>query len=510
MYNIIIVDDEPVIRFGLKASVNWEQEGLSLIGDYSNGEEAWTAMEDNHVDILITDIKMPVMDGLTLMKKAIKRFPKLKVILVSSYNDFEYVKEGLVHGAVDYVLKHTLEPEEFIHVIRKCVSKVKEEEKIEEKLDIVNKSTHLKERKKLEQDVKRFLLLGEEHVQHISITDFLPGPFLFIYMKMNHVEKLEAQYGFLYKSLILEEIQEAFYTNRENGICILIGESDVLFLLNDVSNPVRAIQQLYQDMIDGKDMSFSFGYDMIYRLNELNKGFQRSFSACERRFFYPEKSIFDYQPKEKQLVTLNFEQLKQFLLPYDEKKINEFVEDRYKLWKQEIMEPSEIKEEACSILTNLFAKKLDHVLLLDKCAEIKGTELLDELTTLLLEQIKECNLLITEEPLRANADNELMDNAFDYIHQHYTEELTLKMVADHIHISRNYFSILFRRQCDQKFIDYVIELRIKKASELLRDTSQKVYEVAKNSGFNDVKYFSKLFKKMTGHTPGSYRSKHQN
>lgn len=509
MYKVIIVDDEPVIRFGLKASVNWEEEGLSLIGDFSNGEEAWKTMEENPVDVLITDIKMPVMDGLTLMKKALKQYPKLKVILVSSYNDFEYVKEGLVHGAVDYVLKHTLEPEDFVQVIRKCVSKVKEEHQIEEKLDIVNKSAHLSERKKLEQEVKRILLLREDHVHQINNTDFFSGPFLFIYMKMNHVEKLEAQYGFLYKSLIIEDIQERFYSKRENGICILIGENDVLFLLKEINNPVRTIDKLQQDLTDGNGMSFSFGYEVIYRLSELNNGFQRSFSACERRFFHPEKTVFDFQPKEKQLVTLNFEQLKQFLLPYDEKRVAMFVEERYKLWKQESMEPSEIKEEACSILTNLFFKKLDHVLLLDKCAEMKRTELLDDLVTLLIEQVHECNQLITSEPQRTTADNELMERAFDYIHQHYTEELTLKMVADHIHISRNYFSILFKRNSEQKFIDYVMELRIKKATELLRDTSQKVYEVAKNSGFNDVKYFSKLFKKMTGYTPGSYRSKHQ-
>ncbi|WP_198510249.1 response regulator, partial [Bacillus solitudinis] len=130
MYNIIIVDDEPVIRSGLKASVEWDKEGLSLLGDFSNGEEAFSIMKENHVDILITDIKMPIMDGLTLMKKALNLYPKLIVILISSYNEFAYVKEGIKYGAIDYVLKPTLEQEEFLQLIQKCVKRLDEEQSI--------------------------------------------------------------------------------------------------------------------------------------------------------------------------------------------------------------------------------------------------------------------------------------------------------------------------------------------------------------------------------------------
>lgn len=125
----MIVDDEPISRIGLKSSINWKQEGLNIIGDFPNGGKAYEAMENNHVDILITDINMPVMDGLTLMKKGMEIFPKLKVILVSSYSNFEYVKEAIIYGAIDYILKPTLEQEDFLQLIRKCVQKLDEEKK---------------------------------------------------------------------------------------------------------------------------------------------------------------------------------------------------------------------------------------------------------------------------------------------------------------------------------------------------------------------------------------------
>lgn len=146
----MIVDDEPIIRFGLKSSINWERENLFLLGDFSNGKQALEAIEAaGQVDILITDIKMPVMDGLTLMKKALKINPMLKVVLVSCYNEFDYAREGLTHGAMDYILKPTLEPESFCKTIQKCVKKIVEEQTIKKKLDSVERTNHFRERKKL-------------------------------------------------------------------------------------------------------------------------------------------------------------------------------------------------------------------------------------------------------------------------------------------------------------------------------------------------------------------------
>jgi two-component system, response regulator YesN len=507
MYNVMIVDDEPVIRFGLKASVNWEQKGLHLIGDFPNGEVAFQAMQTHHVDILITDIKMPVMDGLTLMKKALERFPNLKVILVSSYNDFEFVREGLMYGAVDYVLKPTLEPEEFLQLIQKCVKKIHEEEEIEEKLSLVDQTSMLKERKRLEQEIKRVLLHEKDDIEYEGKFN---GPFTVVFMKMKHVEKIEERFGFLYKSLILDEVQEQFYIDYEEGICFPIGETNMLFFIRKEENPKNTVAKLKQKFESETNVHFSFGYDVISTLTEVESGFKRSLSACNRSFFNEQKDIFKYeQPKQQYLKRLKTDQLKQFLLPYDKQKVTHFLQERYQQWKREEMAPADIKDEACDILTHLFVNKLDVSLLIEKCSRLKNTESLNELYHLLLKLIEQCDRLIVQMKEKPTADNELMEKALEYIHEHYTEELTLQRVASHIHISRNYFSILFKRFLNQNFIDYVIDLRIKKAKELLLHTPLKVYEVAENAGFKDVKYFSKLFKKITGFSPGDFRTEHQ-
>lgn len=123
---VLIVDDEPIIRNGLKNFINWDEQGLTLVGDCANGLEAFERLRSQPIDILITDIKMPVMDGLELTRKALEVNPLTKVILISSYNEFEYVREGMKQGAVDYLLKPSLEAGNSLLYscdVKKCCSK---------------------------------------------------------------------------------------------------------------------------------------------------------------------------------------------------------------------------------------------------------------------------------------------------------------------------------------------------------------------------------------------------
>lgn len=510
VHNVIIVDDEPVIRFGLKASVNWDQEGLCLLGDFPNGEEALRVMEQHKIDILITDIKMPVMDGLTLMKKALERFPALKVILVSSYTDFEYVREGLQLGAVDYVLKPTLEPEEFSELLRKCVKLLEEEQTVEEKLQLVHQAAFRKEQKSLEQTVKRAILQDAEPTQLGERFAWLQGPLLIVTMRLNYVEEVEERFGFLFKTMILEDIQERFYETTDKDICFPIGETELLFVLQTNEEPYKMIETLKTEIEQETNLSFTFGYARVHDVSLLKEGFEKSRAACNQRFFHEDQYIFQYEPFHKEKIhPLQLQQLHQLLLSYDKQKLEAFLQRRCVEWRLGGLEPSEIKKEAYEIVRHLFMKKLKVEVMLEKFERLKKAETLRELTNTLFRQLAEYDYLLQHSQTLPQGENQAMTKALDYIHEHYTEELTLQMVANHIHISRNYFSVLFKRIVGQNFIDYVIDLRIKKAKELLQHTSLKVYEVAEQSGFGDDKYFSKLFKKLTGSSPADFRTKNQ-
>ena len=508
MYNVMIVDDEPIIRFGLKSSVDWEKENLNLIGDYPNGQQALDAMKNGgQVDILITDIKMPVMDGITLMKEALTVNPKIKIVLVSSYNEFEYVREGLKRGAVDYILKPTLEPETFSRTIQKCVDKINEEQHVEMKLQNAERTNVAASRRKLEHEMKRILLKKNELVKNGDIIEMFQVPHNIVLLKLKEINQEEEEFGFLYKSLIFEEIQQRFYMEVDDGVCFPIGENELILIVKKTENPLSAAKRVKEKIERETSIGIIYGYDVIDHVEDLVAGYHRARSACKRHFFHSEQEIFKYRPKLTENVTaLTEEELSNLLLPYDEGFVQNFIEERYLVWSSETMKPSAIKIEAVNIVKTLFMKNVELPVLMEKAEIIEASATLKELRSSTLEVIKACTLSLSASGTQHNTDNELMDKALRYIHAHYTEELTLQKAADHIHISRNYFSILFKRLMNQNFIDYVIELRVNKAKELLTQTSQKVYEVASNAGFNDVKYFSKLFKKVTGHSPGDYRA----
>lgn len=510
MFNVMIVDDEPVIRFGLKASVDWNQEGLHYLGDFPNGEEALKAAEGNIVDLLITDIKMPVMDGLTLMKEMIQRFPGIKIILVSSYTDFEYVREGLKLGAVDYCLKPTLEPEEFVKLIQKCVEMIRKEKLVEEKLMLANKTTILGERKAVEQAVKKVILEG------FALKEFHPfgglkENLLMVTMSLNNVDKLEEQHGFLYKTMILEDAQNYFYKNMDDGICFPVNENQILFLLNITSDVYMFLEKLKTEIEYETNTSFTAGFEIIKDLSHIKEGFERSSTACERGFFTSSTTIFHYESvQDGNWVPLNVAVLQQVLSSYDNQDLTRFLNKRFQEWETMAIPLKVIRSEACEIARLLFMNQLSVDELMEKCEQLKKIETLEELEKNIFLQVGELSELTPQKQYQVQSVNAIMKKALDFIHEHYTEELTLQLVSGQVHISRNYFSVLFKRFVGKNFIDYVIDLRIHKAKELLKTTSLKIYEVAEQSGFNDVKYFSKLFKKIIGSSPVDFRVKHQN
>lgn len=388
MHNVMIVDDEPVIRFGLKASIDWKKEGLLVVGDYPNGEQAWKALQEQPVDILITDIKMPLMDGLELTKRALSQSPSTKVILVSSYADFEFVREGLHLGAVDYVLKPTLEPEEFVLLLRKCCCLLEEERTIQEKLQFWDETEQKTKRDHLEKAIKEVLYEQQDPFSLKEQAEWLQQPLVLASIRLTYMKQPNEPYEFLQKMRLLEEAQVFLYEQEKTILCFPVSDMGLFACVPAHSTLDRTIKQLNE------------------KLEEKNAG---SFTA-------------------------------------------EYTE-------------------------------VDHIGFLQNSRIAKQAS--------------------------AGKENDLIAKAVHYIHMHYTEELTLQKLADHVHLSRNYFSLLFKRFTGQNFIDYVIDLRVRKSKELLSHSSLKVYEVAERSGFKDVKYFSKLFKKVTDLSPVEYRLKQQ-
>jgi len=507
MIRIMIVDDEPVIRFGIKASVDWRKAGFSVTGDFANGAEALEHMKKEPVDILITDIKMPVMDGLELTRRALQLNPHLKVILVSSYNDFEYVREGLKLGVVDYILKPTLQPEELLSIVQRCEEEIRKDVRLERTLMGVISSELERERKGYEQKLKHFLLNKSVELPAGSYPPWLSDDYTAVYVMLHRVPAMEEMYGYLYRSIARDAAIERFYSIAARGVIFSVSEQELFFVIPHSGHLEMELAGLQSEMEKASGIGISFGYASGKGSNTVKDCFQRSAKAREAVFFLG-KGIYPEHSMAKEEAEQEGGYLPELLSPIAEVN-DERLRDTVAVWRNRWRfggkTPNELKEEACRVISVMFKQTADPYALVESFDTLFQSETLDELCERLLEQAAELRKHGWEKTARIDSENPIA-KAIEYIRQHYLESITLQQVADHVHVSKNYFSILFKKTMEQNFIDYLIFLRIERAKELLLNTSLKVYEVAEQSGFNDTKYFSKLFKKVAGVSPVDYRN----
>ncbi|MFF2886469.1 response regulator [Paenibacillus sp. NPDC057967] len=511
MWQAMIVDDEPIIRYGIKASVDWEREGVEIAADCANGAEALQLMETRRIDLLITDIKMPVLDGLALTKQALSLNPGIKVILVSSHNDFEYVREGLKLGVADYILKHTLEPEELVQVVRRCIGMLQRESGGNGGMSPSAREERAKLRKSYESDLKQHLLQRSGSLSVGAYPEWLNEEYAGLLIHPNRVYYIEEQQGYLYKSVLMEQLTEVLYGAEPEGLAVQSGEHELFYLMPvpDAADVERAAE-LRERLLRLRDKlereggaGLTIGYAEGWGAGDIRSVFFGSKEASDRGFFEGSGIYSSESASSRDREGMRLPAMYQEAEGLVDEKLQTLVAEWKEDWSQGGCPPLVLKEEASRVLSIMFKHQVDPYALVESFDRLFKTETLAELCDTLL--------LVAGELRKSRSDFDApgfshpIDKALEYIRTHYLETMTLQQVADIVHVSKNYFSILFKKVTGHNFIDYVITLRIQRAKELLAGSELKVYEVAELSGFNDVKYFSKLFKKMTGQSPVDYR-----
>lgn len=582
MYHVMIVDDEPIVRLGVKASIPWENGQYTLIGEYANGLAALEAMERaeaERVDILITDIKMPVMDGLQLIREALVRLPSLKVILLSSYNEFEYARQGLKLGVVDYMLKHTLEPAELAAVLARCVQAIERDKERLTGLDELQGAERERKRRKLETEVKRRLFggAGEEGAPLGLPPEYADG-YAAALLAIDGLEEMEQEHGDLYLHLLQDEMKEAFTAQVSGSICFSSGEAELFALLPGsaaaAESALLAAKALLQERLGisltavlvaaaGRDAAapgpalfwqarrvlerrFFGGGGQLYRAGEsqadgggdaadaaglaecepiAGAGHSRAGGGavasgdangpggaaepggCRTGNHAGGTGIAPGLDGHGGATVAHLGDLANALLLH-QLPLEQALAGLEQRWRAGKRSPDAISQEAGELLSHLWVNHPESPNLIDLVAGIRRMETLQQLIAYLAGSIRV--LVKNRSSIRPlTTGSEFIHKALAYIGEHYTEELTLQSVSDQVHISKNYFCLMFKKETGQNFIDYVISLRITRAKQLLLSTPLKIYEVAQEAGFHDVKYFSKLFKKLTDCSPVDYRVMHK-
>ncbi|MCZ8515337.1 response regulator [Paenibacillus filicis] len=511
MYRVLLVDDEALARMGLRSTFDWEANGFQLVGEASNGKNALQWIDRHEVDILITDIAMPVMDGLELMRITRERCPWVKIVLLSCHSDFSFVREGVRMGASDYLLKPTLEPADLKEVLNKVKLQISEERRIHE---IYIKQELSGKRIELEKAFTK-LLASDNMLENANIDlPWMSGGYRFVVCMLDSAANMRSEEGGVFIEIVIEEMQESFYKVIGEGV-VFRGCSDQLILvLPETAEGDEVFNQRMtslHSMLQEREFSFTFGVSgRVHGLERIKQAIQEGRQATRLRFYEGPGKIRFYEPhppmkndkhESERLKTL----LKELMGEGRKEKSLQCLESLFKFWTNEHRTPIEVKREAQELLS-LFQMCKDN-----KAVPMEQTEVLR-----LMESVDDVRVFIRsafEEVWKSKEETEedyglhrrIVGRAIEYLKSNYIQNISLQDVADHVSMSKNYFSELFKKNTGQNFIDYLIHLRLKCACDLLRTTTLKIYEVAELSGFNDVKYFSKLFKKVLKVSPADYR-----
>ncbi|PHV69338.1 hypothetical protein CS063_16235 [Sporanaerobium hydrogeniformans] len=518
MYRLIVVDDEKAIRKGICEYIDWEKMCFEVVDSFEDGKETIEFLERNKVDVVLTDIKMAEVSGLELAKYIKEQGLKTKVVIISGYKDFEYARKALKYDVVHYLLK-PIRLEEVTEVFHKIAKELDEEKEKERKRNL-----ELEEFNALLPELReqfwitllvgglrsKELLIKKKNLLHLALELDKPCCILSIDWELEeHTEKFR-------KENFHNLIDNIFGGKVEDLISfpVFLAE-DILKII--VVTTVNESIQLFEERIKSQIEEKCEIAKVLLKIN---------FKVTIEKIFPDILCMTDYNSSiiENRESENNLEQQK--ILPEDYKRLTQ----KYKLLMTVINDGDfEILNDLIETIFYEFHKlPLEKVkklvidmfsMLSNKCMkiEIDLWRDIDEtlhyqkiLETKTLQQLKvQCKdmfhqaMKVVRNKQNANSRH-FVDQALIYIKSNYHDDISLENIADKLFLNAAYFSRLFKQYMGMTFTDYLIELRMEKAKELLSLGKYKVYEVSKMVGYKSEKYFFRIFKQYTGYSPTEF------
>lgn len=521
-YKVLIVDDEMVSRTSISSCLNWAQEGFEVAGEASSGEDALQLMREKTVDILITVIEMPVMDGLELVQQAKILHPAIRVILISSCSDFKYARDAVKLGVVmDYLLKSAVEPGDLARVFIACKDHLDKEMRAKREAQLHIQQEKIVQSKEQEHLVKR-LLLGR-YVPPEPLPGWMLEPLTVAVWNLDEDDGHMHAGGFD-KLMQIEGAYERFSCWCEEGVAVVTGEDELVTVFPDRRGCAQAEIERYHHLLQlVEHHTFTVGISpAVSHYEALGTAGKWARMALERGFYdgrgkcytgnIPPASINGAISAKEDWTEIT-EHFSRLLASSDQEGGLRALEKVYNQWQSKQLPKAEVIMQAKGLFTLMASSQLNVQVgevaerLLENLQSISKARTLGTIQARLTEQFQR----LWESgftPVVAVADSgsaHAVQLAINYIQEHYRGELSLQEVAEYVHMSKNYFSEQFKRLTGMNFIDYVIQLRIQYAKRLLQTTGLRIYDIGLQAGFRSSKHFLKLFKRETSCTPAAYR-----
>lgn len=535
---VFLVEDEMVIRRGIKNSIDWEKEGYIFCGEASDGELAYPMIIKEKPDILITDIRMPFMDGLELCKLVKKELPNIKILILSGYDEFDYAKEAIRLGVTEYLLKPISSGKllEALNGVSESIRREKEDKDLVRKnMEEMRENTEHEKQKFFEQMIAGNLSMadaletGKKYEMNLSAGMYNLLLFRFTLGKENRKsgELLgEAEYAIEKLTERLEYVFE-FQRGVEGWAFLLMADNE-----EQMSERVKELSKDLEEIMKNYSTIAYFGGigQPVARLRELEESFREAERALAARFTMELNRIISVEDirMAQNVDTLDDIEitsfgeiektrtmLEKFLNNGAEDEIDEFVD----VYINELPE-----ENLKSVLMRQYIIMDAYIVMMSFCEKIEGIEgemqaqseeLKNSMKTIqTLEEIKNYirmllkKIIGVRDTISGRRYSDIIEIAKDQIRKTYmSDEISLNTIAAEVGMSPSYFSAIFSKEMGKTFVEYLTEIRMDRAKELLMCSSMKTSEIGYEVGYKDPHYFSYIFKKTQNCTPKEFRAR---
>lgn len=529
LYKLVLVDDEADVRISIAEKVDWNALGFELVGSVNNGQEALELVEQIHADVVMTDIAMPFMDGLTLCGKLKENYKNTKVVLYSGFDDFEFAREAVHLEAEEYLLKpiSAKDLENVFGKIKENLDKEFDERRNMENLyDFYQKSlpmmrehllTGLLEGRLSEEQAKTMIQSYEMDfiAPYYAVAVLRPGGgagnkdiltsqminFSLLNLAKEYLEKNTKSYTFMYVDAVVTIVQ------LEDNEAI----QDLVYHMNQVCKMGTRVL----------DVNVAAGVGLAYpSLDKIEVSYEEAKEALEYRIVIGSEAqviyINDVEPKAKVDFLPELKGLPAIIhsMKFGTKEEVAVVIAEYAKELKDGM----VSVQQCQLA---FMETLTELLKLMRSYQLDATEVfgenfepyeeihkfhsIDEFVLNLQDICNKIRRMIRQE--RNDTTKTMTEKAKQYIEEHYSDSaLSVEDLCTYLNVSATYFSTMFKKAVGMSFVSYLTQVRLDHAVELLNNTEDKSYIIAEKVGYTEPNYFSYVFKKKYGISPSKYRT----
>lgn len=509
LYKILIVDDESILRNGLKHMCNWEKEGFEIVGEASNGKEALRIIGKERPNIVITDVVMPEINGIELTKKIKENYPEIKVLILSSFSEFNYIRETFKHGVYDYLLKTNVTTETILPILKSMareIGDIKTNNTIVLREDSINKDIReLIENQSISKEVvlelKNYFLEDYFHIVRSEIYNFDDDNI--------NIEKFKKEMTFKIREYLEEYNISALFIKKYIVIIINFNKCKKHELIDNINTMVKDLREIYNI----SPFSLSNDTDDINKILDIYK----DVIEISGKTFYFSKDLItrddirDY--KEKKLEKFDYENFNSYLIGLNFNKCKEYIKEYFLNAKVNVLMDEYSFKRFCQNIIYNTLNSLDTLgydmsqISTQKMRLFKGIDLANcynDIVDLVMEILNDIERIVINE-LNVKQESIIVARVKEFVNQNYKKDISVWAISEALNINYNYLSHHFKNETNGNLSSYINKVRIEKAKIYLADVKIPISDISEMVGFSEHNYLCKTFKKITNYTPSEYR-----